>query len=595
MPSKTSFECKKNHGKWPYRTVSTRRLTPLGILWLFVWLLASGAAYGQESGSIRGRIVTEGGKPLSDHGVHLSSGSGQSTSRSTTTDADGNFQFNNLPDRSYHISLSVQKGYLLAGPTRLGNLRPGETVTITMRKGGVITGRVTDPNGEPVAGISISTLRVRDQEDRKIQAFSPGIPRVTDDRGVYRVYGLQPGSYVVVANGGQSFSAPGLSPYHGEAPTYHPSSGRADAAEIKVTSGSEVTGVDIRYRAETGRTVSGKISGADMALLNGSVNLSLRDAATGVVAAYAQVQKSGGQSGFLMQGVPNGEYELTAVYGGSDSDEFFVSEPRRVTVNGADVGGLNLPLISTAIVYGQIAWEKSPTVCDPKRKLSFDEISVFAQRDDSGSAKPVSPWSPSFGNGVMGENGEFKITRLTPGRHRLMAALQLETGFVKSISGPVISLSSRGVPVRSGVTAELSRSGLALKPAERYSDVIVTVSDGGASLHGKVAAREGAPLPSRLQVHLIPAEPAAANELLRYAESRASKTGEFGFRNIAPGKYFLLTRALPDSDEIERQANPLAWDAASRARLRKDAEAAKNEIELKPCQRVKDLALPNQM
>ena len=53
----------------------------------------------------------------------------------------------------------------------------------------------------------------------------------------------------------------------------------------------------------------------------------------------------------------------------------------------------------------------------------------------------------------------------------------------------------------------------------------------------------------------------------------------------------LLTRALPDSDEVERQTIPLAWDAAERAKLRKEAEAEKNEIDLKPCQRVKDHVL----
>lgn len=595
MPSKTSFECKKNHGKWPYRTVSTRRLTPLGILWLFVWLLASGAAYGQESGSIRGRIIADGGKPLADYGVHISSGSAQSTSRSTTTDADGNFQFNNLSDRSYNISLSIQKGYILAGPTRLGNLRPGETVTITMRKGGVITGRVTDPNGDPVAGISVSAIRIRNEEDKKINASSSGFPRTTDDRGIYRLYGLQPGTYLIVANGGQSFVAPVLSPFHGETPTYHPSSTRDTAAEVKVSSGGEASGVDIRYRGESGRTVSGKLSGAELALMNTSASVSLRDAATGVTAANTFVQKSLGESTFALQGVPDGEYELEARYGNSESDEMFASEPRRITVKGADISGLDLPMISLAIVYGRVSLEKSASVCDPKRKISFEEMSFFATYDERANAKPLSRRQVPYGSGSPNEQGDFKITRLTPGRYRLTAGLQNETWFVKSISGPVLSLSSRGVPVRSGVTAELSRSGLALKAAERYSDVTVAVSDGGATLQGKVAAKEGASLPSRLQVHLIPAELAAANELLRYAESRASKTGEFGFRNIAPGKYFLLTRALPDSDEIERQSNPLAWDAASRARLRKDAEAAKNEIELKPCQRVKDLALPNQM
>ena len=45
---------------------------------------------------------------------------------------------------------------------------------------------------------------------------------------------------------------------------------------------------------------------------------------------------------------------------------------------------------------------------------------------------------------------------------------------------------------------------------------------------------------------------------------------------------------LADSDASTR---PIAWDAASRAKLRREAEAANTIVELKPCQQVVDYEL----
>jgi hypothetical protein len=77
----------------------------------------------------------------------------------------------------------------------------------------------------------------------------------TDDRGIYRIYGLLPGAYLVSAGGGGNFYAL-FNPYEHDVPTYAPSSTRDNASEISVTSGEE-TNVDIRYRGEPGYTISG--------------------------------------------------------------------------------------------------------------------------------------------------------------------------------------------------------------------------------------------------------------------------------------------------------------------------------------------------
>jgi hypothetical protein len=138
---------------------------------------------------------------------------------------------------------------------------------------------------------------------------------------------------------------------------------------------------------------------------------------------------------------------------------------------------------------------------------------------------------------------------------------------------------------RTSAVSDVARNGIPLKPGERAGGT-VTFAEGAASLRGRVAPdKEGARLPL-LIVHLVPAETASADEVLRYAEIAADRDGAFEFKNMAPGKYCLLVRAAPDDESGDRLLAPVAWDANERAKLRREAEALKVDVELKPCQRI---------
>src|SRR5262249_36192889 len=141
----------------------------------------------------------------------------------------------------------------------------GQNVTITMIRGSVITGRVTNAAGDPIVGIAVKATRVRDESGRPDNntaiSFQP--ERTTDDRGVYRIYGLAPGSYLVSAGGGSNLGfSVRQTPFGGRMATYYPSSTRDVATELRVVGGAEVTGIDIRYREERGFVISGKVTGA---------------------------------------------------------------------------------------------------------------------------------------------------------------------------------------------------------------------------------------------------------------------------------------------------------------------------------------------
>ena len=88
---------------------------------------------------------------------------------------------------------------------------PGDSVTLTMIKGAVISGTVTGPNG-PAVATSVRAVRVRDDEGKALPSPIVMRERLTDDRGAYRIYGLPPGAYLISAGGplrfGGSLPAP---------------------------------------------------------------------------------------------------------------------------------------------------------------------------------------------------------------------------------------------------------------------------------------------------------------------------------------------------------------------------------------------------
>jgi hypothetical protein len=164
---------------------------------------------------------------------------------------------------------------------------------------------------------------------------------------------------------------------------------------------------------------------------------------------------------------------------------------------------------------------------------------------------------------------------------------------VKSITAPSSTyVSANTKAARGALVADISRNGITLKAGEKITGVVATITEGAAGLSGKVIpALEGSRLPQRLRIHLIPAEARAADDVLRYAETFARSDGSFLLSNLAPGKYWLIARAAPDDETNDLPVTPVAWDATERAKLRREAMTAKNEIELRPCGRVKDYGL----
>ena len=554
------------------------------IVLLFALLNIIASSQQSQTGAISGRVVTEDGQPVPRAIVNITA-SGKTDRRVTiSADDEGKFRADGLDAAPYVVSATAP-GYVVCPRSKDGGRQAGfnyigEVVIVSMIKGGVITGRVVNGAGEPVVDIPVIAERVRDEEGRLLPAPEKNVTisqRQTDDHGVYRWYGLAPGSYVIYA-GGPGGSSTRPTPFEGRMSIYHPSATRDTAAEITVHGGEVMSGIDIRYRIERGFIISGKITGVPTT--GGSAQVLLLKAGADLVIATTSPQPSGLENPYIIYGAPNGEFEIIAARDFSGDENAFASSPRRVVVNGRDVGGIDLSLAPLASIAGGVTIEKSAQKCEAARDSRLNEVVVRVRRDEPAEKSDTPPWpflaQPS---GEANEAGAFSIRGLKTGRYRLEPLPPRADLYVKD-------LRLRGAPA----PGELARSGLTLKPGQRVSGAMITLAEGAAALNGKMVATGPSRLP-QLRVYLIPAESAARDEALRFAEVPVEADGLFSFRNLAPGKYWLLSRPLPDSEPKNKPSRPAAWDAAERAKLRQKAEAANIVIELKPCQRINDYVL----
>jgi hypothetical protein len=547
-------------------------------------IAAQTTASAEPTGVITGRVLLDNGQPAV--GATVSAVLQSRIARTALTNAEGEFKLSGLSPAPY--AMTAQLPAYVMTPLTTATDEPqyfhlGDTATIQMFKGGVITGKVTTASDEAVPGLMIKAIRIRDAAGKALGAST--YRRRTDDRGIYRLFGLPPGTYLICTDGtavGLSFEA---DEQIEDAPVYYPAATRETAAELAVASGEELANIDIRYRAERGRYVSGKVIGASGGYI---INVYLKPVDSEVILAseWMQIRERKVEDGiaFQFRGIADGEYELTADRRSGD-DEGGFANPRRISVRGADVTGLELRLISYGSITGklQLVEDKPPqstatkatatATCasTPKRNFLFEETTIalhpeekFLRNESLRVAFPV-------------RQGDFTIRYLTAGRYRFQSQWPNADWYLRAITLP---------DARTKRLLDLGRIGLGVKAGEKLNGVNFVIGTRAARLTGRIKA--SAEIKTPFRVHLIPFEKEAADDVLRYAETEAATDGTFTLRQLAPGKYWIVART---SEVTSERALPLAWNQAERAKLRRAAEAANVILELQPCQQMKNYVL----
>ncbi len=541
-----------------------------------------------RTGAISGRVVNENGQPVPHALVYVSAPMDAMQSRVSAADDGGNFQVSGLDALIYTLGASAPGHYLPArDPDGLPTYyRIGDSGTITLIRGGVITGTVSGPNGEPLVQAGVRAILIRDANGQPPGPGRFAIDRPTDDRGVFRIYGLPTGTYIVAA-GGRGTYGYSVNAYDSDAPTYAPSSTRDTAAEIPVRSGEETT-VDIRYRGEPGHAVSGFISGP--IIPNSGANITLAPVVNGVPLANSLLFQSYTGKGFAIYGVADGDYDLIAQANFGRGD-IVTSEPRRITVKGADVSGIELVVKGLAAISGRVVLEPSKAAeCKDKRQPLLSETVLTARRNDKTTPKDQLTFVNLFAQVSPDQTGDFTLRNLAAGQFNLQARFFAKYWYLRSIVRPVPGIQ----PVRGGAAnrqTDAARNGISLKFGERISGLTVTLSGGAASLRGAVKPAAGESLPAKLNLHLVPAEKENAEDVLRFFTAPVNADGTFAFNNLPPGSYWTLARIVAESDPTSDGKLRAPETADTRLQIRRAAEATKTVIELKPCQNVTDYQL----
>jgi uncharacterized surface anchored protein len=480
---------------------SGRKIVPL-LLFLSAIVSANAqpAADKAPRATISGK-VTIGGKGVSGVVVGLAIATPSSSTQVTrfrgVTDEDGNYRIKNLPPDTYQVLVAApayfqsERKSVVVGKNELV-----ENVDITLNRGGVITGKVTDADGRPIVEeqIFFSAMESRVPYFRTVQ---------TDDRGVYRAFGLSPGRYTVSAgrDSVNSFGRLGDGPQR----TYYPNVlDASDATTIEVNEGSEANNIDITLSRQVSRyTARGRIIDGDTSqpLPNAHIGIQLFFGVGGSTsrAAAAESTKDGE---FKVENLPAGKY---AVYLDSQTDSEWVSEPVRFEVIDQDIDGLLIKTSKGGSISGLVVIE-SPVV---RVNLAGHTIAVF--RSGQNNQQLIPPAN-------IDQNGSFHVTGLRAGN--LMFVLPINRDHLR-----VMRIERDGTVYRNGIE---------IKEREQITGLRVVVGQANGTIRGVLKLPEGVvlPAPARLLVNVRKIdEPTASSRV------EADARGQFLVEDLVPGTY----------------------------------------------------------
>jgi len=250
----------------------------LGILATILWLCLDIPIQAQPkeanagTATISGR-VTLNGEPVANVVVALQNplGSSPSPGIRVRTDGAGQFRFTGVIAGRYVLG-ALAPGFISPSDQSFGpqgaliaisESENMDGVSIELKRGGAIAGRVTDSRRRPIAEEYVVLMKL-DEQGRPRPLYDPmnAYLSLTDDRGFYRLFGLPAGRYMVsvgrkpqeVLNlGGRRIFYP---------QTFHPDATEESKAEVSdLSEGGEATGVDITVaEAKQAYIVSGRIA-----------------------------------------------------------------------------------------------------------------------------------------------------------------------------------------------------------------------------------------------------------------------------------------------------------------------------------------------
>lgn len=476
----------------------------------------------------------------------------------TQTDAEGKFVIEGEPPGEYWL-WAGKPGYVttrLSGAASLGmniRLERGKTVaglSFRLELAAAISGRVIDDSGDPLPAYQVQILRKGYSNGRR--QWIPKIETETGNWGEYRVTGLTPGRYLVLAYLSErpaivhqmKLNEMLAATYHLDAPD------TGSAAEVEIVAGRDASGIDIRVRRVAVRSIRGKVTGAvDVRRLWLMLVPFTREGepSTNFEASAGNVQEDGS---FEINQIRPGYYQLIAQRNVTEGSS--IAGVVRVEVGETDVEDLNITLADPFPVRGTIKLAGKGDLLNSRITFQLrltENEDVVAQSAETVASK-----------------GSFTIEGVTPGEY-----------FVRVLghSGPTYgkSINFGGQEVDAETPLRIT--------GPTTMTVTVALEDG--VVEGSVTSEQAEPTDRPKMVVVMSRELPASTRSAGHFYLLLDQNNHFEHRSVRPGKYRLWAIPAIDNSVDEMIGSPaLRKDLENEGTVVEVSENARVSVELKP-------------
>jgi hypothetical protein len=483
-------------------------------------------------------------------------------SANAMTDERGRFILRDLPPGQYTIRAqrdgygprTISPNAFVSRTVALGPRQRLQDVRLSLVPWGIISGRITDSAGKPLANVAVSVGRVTYPDGKRTVSFDTGLGTSrTSDLGEYRLAWLGPGNYFVRAEsgsaadgpntgrgfgGGGAFAALGLGrrgragtsvtlsePAETFVRTYFPSGvAPGDARAIRVSEGTSSVANFSLLTALT-VTISGKI---------------VRGSAVGdtVVPQFILVSHGGGESDerivantasvipdssgipFELRGIPSGTYDLYPVIRlppnrqtriTADSDFDVRTSRNRLDVGLRNISGLQVTVHPPVSLSGRVK------VVGNQPNPNLGNVTIRLRSLDGVPNAVSTVARPQR----MDVTGTFTISNVAEGRYVILHS-DLPAGFY------IQDIQQGGRSIAGYISVG----------SDRVDAVEIVLASGSKTVEGTVGNIRQAEIDGGIVV-LVP-NSAQRSNLELFRTSSIDTRGHFAIRNAAPGEYKLF-------------------------------------------------------
>ncbi len=472
--------------------------------------------------------------------------------------------------------------------------KPVPEIGLRLLRGGVISGTIRSAGGKPVPNLRVQAASSASLRIADLMAAGEAIlnTATTDDRGMYRIYGLPPGTYTVVAQvpAGSEIRAitqeqlqwadtvasgntatlqpnattpPEPAARGVYAPVYYPGTPLSQsAAPIRLGPNEERLGVDFPLQLVPTARIRGRLldeqgqpqQGARIMLQQKSSSAAPFDEASILSVVMGGGTTTQADGTFIIDAVKPGDYTLRAQAtvkadaaaappgpGGAlpitmpfgNRGTHWAAEP--ISVMGRDLDDLVLVLHPGMTISGRIVYEG--TSLEKPKDLTGTPLSLTEA--DAGGGNPIAGMLQSMMGSTqlnVTKEGTFTGAGLRPGQYKVNTLSSVLSQFISPSQATSSGWQLKSVAVN-GV--DVADTGIEIKAGVNLADVVVTFTDKLAELSGTVYDQANRVTPNFPIIVFSTNEAHWGQNSRRTRQVRPATDGSYKVTGLPAGEYYV--------------------------------------------------------